>query len=207
MPHLHPEGDQSLCRRTMSGTPPAKRVRVVAPKGSVTNNPFRMLPEELVAEIQAMKKLVPTPSAIAFHAAGLRFERRYAELEVSILGRRGGGYFIVAATSMRMDDMRVRAFSTNLLEFSTRRISGHDTHNPALGRVLSGSEETVLAYARYLAGHAPTAAVLDRLTPPRHGDDWFSAYELHLHEQCLEDMREGARRWAHLFPPTRRPKP
>ncbi len=195
----------------MSDTPPAKRARVVAPKGSVANNPFRMLPEELVAEIQAMKKFVPTPSAIAFHAAGLRFERRYAELEVSILGRRGGGYFIVA--TIEEDDMPVRTITTNLLEYTTRRIPGafgfsghfsHDTRpNPALGHVLSGSEETVLAYARYLAGHAPTAAVLDRLTPPRHGDDWFSAYELHLHEQCLELMREGARRWAHLFPPTR----
>ena len=185
----------------MSNMPPAKRVRVVAPKGSVANNPFRMLPEELVAEIQAMKKLVPTPSAIAIHAAGLRFERRYAELEVSI--RRG--HFIVAATSMRMDDMRVGTFTTNMLEFTTRTIPGafgfsHDTSpNPALGNVLSRTEETALAYARYLAGHAPTADVLYYLTPPRHGN----AYELHLHEQCLELSRERARRWAHLFPPTR----
>ena len=213
----HPEGDQSLYRRTMSfghqasAEPPCKRACLVAPKGSVANNPFRMLPGDVMAKIRVMKKLVPTPSANAIHEAGLRFEWRDGELEVSTIGRRGGGYFIVAAASMRMDDMRVRAYSTNLLEFSTHthpgfsthRIPGHDTYNPALGRVLSGSEETVLAYARYLAGHAPTAVVLDCITPPPPGDDWFSAHELHVHEQCLHYMREGARRWAHLFPPTR----
>ena len=60
----------------MSDAPPAKRARVVAPKGSEDNNIFRKLPTELVNEIQAMTsdRHPPTPSAIAIHQAGLRFD-------------------------------------------------------------------------------------------------------------------------------------
>ena len=57
-----------------SAEPPCKRACLVAPKGSVANNPFRMLPGDVMAKIRVMKKLVPTPSAIAIHEAGLRFE-------------------------------------------------------------------------------------------------------------------------------------
>ena len=78
-----------------SMAPPAKRARTCAPPGSVANNPFRMLPSELVTEIREMKKgFVPTPSAQAIHEAGLRFERNaYGDLEVSIARPRGGGFF------------------------------------------------------------------------------------------------------------------
>ncbi len=75
-----------------SAEPPCKRACLVAPKGSVANNPFRVLPGDVMAKIRVMKKLVPTPSAIAIHEAGLRFEWRDGELEVSTIGRRGGGY-------------------------------------------------------------------------------------------------------------------
>ena len=46
--------------------PPTKRICLVAPKGSVSNNPFRMLPSEVLADIKAMKsdKHPPTPTAL-----------------------------------------------------------------------------------------------------------------------------------------------
>ena len=46
--------------------PPTKRICLVAPKGSVSNNPFRMLPSEVLSNIKAMKsdKHPPTPTAL-----------------------------------------------------------------------------------------------------------------------------------------------
>ena len=46
--------------------PPTKRICLVAPKGSVANNPFRMLPSEVLSNIKATKsdKHPPTPTAL-----------------------------------------------------------------------------------------------------------------------------------------------
>ena len=46
--------------------PPTKRICLVAPQGSVANNPFRMLPSEVLSNIKAMKsdKHPPTPTAL-----------------------------------------------------------------------------------------------------------------------------------------------
>ena len=161
------------------------------------SHPFRRLPLEVVATVKAMARSWPTPSAIAIQEAGLRFEWEDGGLDVSIIRPRDGGYFIVAASTMRVDPRRVGTYTTNLLSFSIPPPA------PELGRVLSKTEEVGLAFARYLAGQPPTSDFLHYLSPPPPGDDWFSAYALHLHEQSLQLLREDARRWAHLFPPTR----
>ncbi len=111
----------------MSDTPPAKRVRVVAPKGSVANNPFRMLPEELVAEIQAMKKFVLTPSAIAFHAAGLTW---FNEPSPNVAMR---------VTTTRPAYFSARGYRTDYCEFYSN--PGVDPEFIELGRVLTDAEE------------------------------------------------------------------
>jgi len=123
----------------------------------VANNPFRMFPGNVMATIRAMKK-GPTPSATAIHDAGLSFQRQ-EDGGLEVQGR--GGYFVVAAASMRMDDMRVGAYVTNLLVFSP----GRDTRlNPELGVVRTKtwirlrarhSFEDALDYMQTLANDHP----------------------------------------------------
>ena len=126
----------------------------------VANNPFRMFPSNVMATIRAMK-MGPTPSATAIHDAGLSFQRTEdGELEVQ-----GRAYFIVAATyrgpRVRLSDMRVGTYNTNLLIFTPEHIMRLD---PELGVVRTElwirlrarhSFEEALDYMQTLANDHP----------------------------------------------------
>ena len=73
----------------------------------------KVLPDDLVALVEAFKdRNQASPTAQLMHE--LVFVWGDDGLEVS---PRDGGYFIVAASEMRMDPMRVGAFTTNMLQF------------------------------------------------------------------------------------------
>ena len=64
----------------------------LAPKGSVANNPFRLLPGRLVKEISQMRSITlrePTPSALAIKEAGLEFQRLQGRAWVYVRARNG----------------------------------------------------------------------------------------------------------------------
>ena len=68
--------------------PPTKRICLVAPKGSVSNNPFRMLPTDTLANIKAMNSDIhpPTQSALLMKDLDIHYvEKRGVEvLEVNV---------------------------------------------------------------------------------------------------------------------------
>ena len=90
-----------LCKSMPAATLQARIVQLVtlavdakplAPKGSVANNPFRLLPGRLVKEISQMRSITlrePTPSALAIKEAGLEFQRLQGRAWVYVRARNG----------------------------------------------------------------------------------------------------------------------
>jgi len=69
--------------------PPTKRARLLAPKGSKLNNPFRMLPPEVLTNIKDMKSDKHKPRPTALLIKELNFVREDNHLVISAHPRQG----------------------------------------------------------------------------------------------------------------------
>ena len=106
--------------------PPTKRICLVAPKGSALNNPFRMLPSDVLANILSMTKgWTPTPSALAIKEAGMRCDWDGGYL-MAYVGPRDGAFFLEGWFGRELEQ-------THFLTFRARE----ERFNPALGVVVT----------------------------------------------------------------------
>ena len=114
-----------------SAEPPCKRACLVAPKGSVANNPFRMLTPEIMDTIKAMKsdRHPTTPSATAIKEAGLRCEW-VGEYLAAHVRPRYGAYFVEPD---EVDERRVMHGTPTC--YLTFRVRPEGRRNRALGVV------------------------------------------------------------------------
>ena len=114
--------------------PPTKRICLVAPKGSVANNPFRMLPPDIMSNIKAMKsdKHPPTPTAMImkFICYELRCDPVGGTTIAWIRGGEGAFKKIKRSTSNRKVWL-----PWGRANFEVRPLL--DTPNPALGVVVT----------------------------------------------------------------------
>ena len=120
--------------------PPTKRVCLVAPKGSVHNNPFRMLPPEVMTNIKAMKSDKHPPRPTALLIKELTFVREDDHLMVSAHPRQGVNFlkrqlFIGGHPSEEYEAV----FETNLFDVYSR-FTPDERCGVELGRVLLDEE-------------------------------------------------------------------